>query len=98
MQHRQPLASSYSAPAFALASGLAADAALPEQLAVDPHFAELVDDHGQAPPVGVGEQMPEQRGLPAAQKPGDDRGRKLVHGVLKTRYLVGRGSRPGRDA
>ena len=37
-------------------------------------LAKLVDDDGYAPPVGVGQQVTQQRGFATAQKAGDDGG------------------------
>ena len=44
-----------------------------EDLAVDADVAELVDDHRQAAPAGVGQHVADQRRLPGAEKAGDDR-------------------------
>ena len=43
-----------------------------EDLAVDADIAELVDDHREPAPVGVGEHVADQRGLARAEKAGDD--------------------------
>ncbi len=50
----------------------AADGTLLEDLAVDAEFAELVDDHRDAPAFGVVQHVPEQGGLAGAEEAGDD--------------------------
>ncbi|MNR09105.1 hypothetical protein D3C85_1252940 [compost metagenome] len=50
----------------------ATDAALFEDFAVDAQLAKLVDDHRDAPPLGVVEHMPQQRGLARAEEAGND--------------------------
>ena len=52
----------------------AAEAAPAQDVAVDAEFAELVDDHSQAPPAAVSEQVGKQRGFTAAEKAGNDGG------------------------
>jgi len=53
------------------------DAAALQDLAVDADIAELVDDHGEPPPVGVLEHVPHQGRLAGAEKAGDDRAGNL---------------------
>src|SRR5262249_61254571 len=48
-------------------------AAALEQLAVDTDVAELVDDDGEPPALGVGEHVADQCGLAGAEEAGDDR-------------------------
>ena len=43
-----------------------------ENLAIDADIAELVDDDGEPPPVGVLEHMTDQRRLAGAEEAGDD--------------------------
>ena len=76
MQHRQPFDSSYSGPAALFF--LAAHAAAAQELAVDAHLAELVDDHRELAALRVGEQVAQQRGLATAEEAGDDGGGKLL--------------------
>src|SRR5690606_14410800 len=47
-------------------------AAAGKDVLVDAEFAELVDDERDALALGVGEQVPHQRGLAGAEKAGDD--------------------------
>ena len=54
--------------------GAALDAAGAQDLAVDAEGAELVDDHRDAPPAGIGEDMAHQRRLAGAEEAGDDGG------------------------
>ena len=57
----------------AQAPGLQLDEALLaglDQVVVEPHLPELVDDDGRAREVGVPEQAPQQRGLAAAEEAG----------------------------
>ena len=56
----------------------AAEAAGAQDVAVDAEFAELVDDHSQAPPAAVSEQVAKQRGFTAAEKAGNDGGGNAV--------------------
>ena len=46
-----------------------------DQLVVQSHFAELIHDHRRARPARVAQHPRDQRRLPAAQKPRDDRNR-----------------------
>jgi len=56
---------------------LQANAAAPEQLAVDADLAELVDDEGEAAAVGVAQQMLDHGRLAGAEEAGDDGGGDL---------------------
>jgi hypothetical protein len=47
-------------------------AATLENFAVDADVAELVDDHGQSPPVRMGQDVPDQRRLPGPEETGHD--------------------------
>ena len=47
-------------------------AAALQDLAVDADIAELVDDHGEPAPVGIGEHVADQRRLARAEEAGDD--------------------------
>ncbi|MNZ92331.1 hypothetical protein D3C78_1113530 [compost metagenome] len=58
----------------------AADGALPEDVAVDAQLAELVDDHRDAAPAGIGQQMAEQGGFAGAEEAGDDGDGKFGEG------------------
>src|SRR5690606_9434794 len=52
-------------------------AAASQHLAVDPEFAEFVDDDRNAPPLRVAQQMAQHGGFAASQKAGDDGGGDL---------------------
>ena len=79
-----------------------------EDLAVDADVAELIDDHRQAAPAGVGKDVADQRSLPGAEKAGDDRawdarkGRRRGHSLCSeksnggTRAMSPRLSASGR--
>src|SRR5262249_55967774 len=43
-----------------------------QDLAVDADIAELVDDNGKPSPIGIGENVSDQRGLARTEKAGDD--------------------------
>src|SRR5262249_50199342 len=43
-----------------------------EDLAIDSHVTELVDDHGEAAATGIRQDMADQRRLAGAEKAGDD--------------------------
>ena len=60
--------------------GAAFDAAALQDVAVDADVAEFVDDHREAPSVGIFEDVADQRGLSRTEKPGDDRARHLGQG------------------
>ena len=49
------------------------DAAALDEGAVEAEVAELVDEHGEAPPAGVLEEVAHQGGLAGAEEAGDDR-------------------------
>ena len=49
-------------------------AAIGEQRAVEAHVAELVDDDGDAPAAGAGDQVADERRLAGAEEAGDDGG------------------------
>jgi hypothetical protein len=68
--------------AIGLPGFVAADAAAAQQFTVDTEFAELIDDHGDAPAFGVLQQVAQQRGLATAEKAGNDGGGDLagLHG------------------
>ncbi len=53
------------------------DAAALQDLAVDADIAELVDDHGEPPSIGILEHVPHQGRLAGAEKAGDDRAGNL---------------------
>src|SRR5262249_44530839 len=47
-------------------------AATLENFAIDADVAEFVHDHGQSPPVRMGQDVPDQRRLPGSEEPGHD--------------------------
>ena len=61
----------------------AANATAAQNVAVNAQLAKLVDDDRNAPALGVGQNVAQQRGFATAQKTGDDGGRDFlatVHG------------------
>ena len=59
----------------------ATNGALLEDFAVDAQLAEFVDDHRNAPPVGVAEHVPQQGGFAGAEKAGNDGDGKFGEGL-----------------
>ncbi len=50
----------------------ALDAAAFQDLAIDAHIAEFIDDHGQLPPAGILQKVADERGLACPEEAGDD--------------------------
>ena len=57
------------------------DAAGAQDVAVDADVAELVDDEGETPTVGLLEQVPDHGGLAGSEEAGDDRHGNLLQGA-----------------
>ena len=73
----------------------ALDAAAAQRLAVDADAAELIDDDGEPQPVGVLQQMADQRRFPGAEEAGDDGGgdageRRSFGGILGLLEISGK--------
>ena len=64
-----------------------------EDLAVDADIAELVDDHREPSPVGIGEHMADQRRLARAEKARDDgagdAGKRRAHSLSSSKSMGG---------
>ncbi len=65
----------------------AGNAATAQHVAVDAERAELVDDDGDAPAAGIGEDMAHQRRLAGAEEAGDDGAGDLARGAVHAGIL-----------